>query len=405
VGTVHVLVVGAGQGGFSEGGAGCATDLRGAGPDAQGWLRRLDAMGVRRDAITALCSLPGGRVPAWADAPATLGALRQALSVWARQLAQDPDAHGLLLVSGHGRAGSLVLADGTLPLSEVSRLLDRHVDDRGIITILDLCWTDGAAPGLRPQDLVIHSADGRHPAEEHRDGDRWQGAFSWAAQRVIDRWLSVGPHGALVPISPAVLVQQATKVLDGLGYAQRPVVAGPDAICQRGLLGGRRVQHAPLAVAVTREFDPGNNDGFTIYDIKKMDGTRLGVLVVTGPQWTPSPGWAAGREYWSTAIPSSDFKLVVAANQTLPGSVPSLAYQHISFTGVATSSYTVATPGWAVKSGGSIVGYMHWRANGLDWYMTTNPITATYPSGTLVLSQLGASKNITNAAHVNAAKI
>ncbi|RME25340.1 MAG: hypothetical protein D6798_09230, partial [Deltaproteobacteria bacterium] len=189
------------------------------------------------------------------------------------------------------------------------------------------------------------------------------------------------------------------------GYAQRPTIVGPEPLHHRGLLGGNRVQPAPLAARVTRQIDAGHTGDFRVYDIRRMDGTRLGVLVVTDAQWNPAPGWAAGREYWSTAIPNGDFKLTVANNQTLPATVPTLAYQHVSFAGAPTGTHTVQTPGWAIKSGGAIVGYLHRAFDHLDWFMTTSPITATYPSGTLVFSQLDTSKTVSNAATVSAAKI
>lgn len=358
--------------------------LAGAARDAHNWLSRLQAVGVSpRD--TRLLVQQGDRRP-------TRAAFLDALDWLCQRLDQDDQAHGLLILSAHGGRDALFhAADGPLTPSE----LRAHLPRRGITAILDVCPDPGGSPAdLRPQDLVLRAASSGHPAEEHRDGDAWHGAFSWACHRVMDRWMGLGPHGALVPISPRVLVDQATLVLRGLGYGQQPVLEGPQARFDQPLLGGRQVVQAPLRPAVTRQNDPESPDGFKVFDIKDGHGASIGQMIVTGPQWTPATGWEANREYWSIAVPSNDFTLVPTSD-SLPGTVPTLKYQHVAFDpSGGTGSYSVGSGDFKIESGGSITGYMSKAVGKLVWFKTAT-VTTYYPQGTLVFTKLTSSTNIT----------
>ena len=294
-----------------------SSDLHGACNDAQGWVERLVRMGIDRGDLTVLCSPSGGKPARGADGPATRTNLLAAIAQLARRMARHPDSEGLLIVSGHGARGSLVqTVDGRVTARELRALLDVHLPDRGITAFLDICPVPGQqverAP-LRPVDLVMAASSTGHPAEEYRHDGSWHGAFTWAAHQVLDRWMGVGPHGSLVPISPRTLTEQASLMLQGLGFGQRPGVSGPAHRAEQGLLGAGGVRPAPLAAEVTRQMDPGKPDGFRVYDILDTGGSLLGNIYVLGPSYSAPNGWNNDREYWSIAPPSGTFRIALGS--------------------------------------------------------------------------------------------
>lgn len=364
--------------------------LPGAQSDVRGWAARLEQAGVAREDMVLLAEQDD------TDGPPDRAGFLAAVERMARRMSLDAQAQGLLVVSAHGGDGALFhAADGPVRAAEVVELLEALVPDRSITAILDLCpATDEAArlPALRAQDLVVHAADVGHPAEEHAVGAGWQGAFSWACHQVMDRWMAVGPHGALVPISPRVLAEQATLVLRGLGYGQQPVLVGPDARFDAPLLGGGPVRTAPLPPLVVRQVDPDRPDAFKVWDIQ-AGGSSVGVLVVTGPTWSPAAGWEANREYWSTSVPTTDFTLV-PTSAGLPATVPNLKFLHVQFDPAqGTSSYTLAS-GYTVSAGGGTTGWLAVSPTRLDWYKAS-PVSKYYPASTLTFTKFNSSTTIT----------
>lgn len=370
--------------------------LRGVGQDVLGWQQRLARMGVA-----------GHRISVTRGATCTRDDVLRAVDALARQLAADPDAAGLLVMAGHGGEHGALLhcADGALTVDQVTTQLDATLPGRGIAAIFDVCPVAQATArpvALRDCDVVLAAAAPGHPAEEVQIDGRWHGAFTWALHRVLDRWASTGPHGALVPISPAILHEQSTLVLRGLGFAQQPTLVGPPSACQAPLMGGDRVVAAPLPAAVTRQVSP-DNDSFTVYDLQNGQGTSIGTFVVTGSAFTPTGGYVAMRDYWTT-IPTTAF-VMVPTTDSLPGTVPNKVYTHFEFDpNGGTSSYNL-TPGsgqtlFKLTVGSTIVGYLMRTAGtpvALDWYMTTSPITTYFPTpaGGLTFTPVSSSGSIT----------
>lgn len=371
---VYVLVAGVGSSAGQQ-------RLHGVAEDLAGWTRRLQAMGVEAGHIEALGADP---------AAVTRDALLASVARLGARVAGQPGARGMLVISAHGGHGALLhAADAPIGAEDLARTLDA-VGAPGLTVVLDTCHGGGA---LRPQDLVLRAADATHPAEEHRVGDAAQGAFTWACHQVLDRWMAVGPHGALVPISPRVLVEQAALLLRGLGYAQRPVIEGPADRAEAALLGGAEPVAAPLLAGATRQVDPGMPDGFKVYDILDGRGTQIGTMVSTGPSWSAVPGWEADREYWTT-VPTNDFSLVPTSD-SLPSPAPGTVYEQVRFNPAGgTNNYTLGAGDFQISQGGAVVGYL--RPGGLQqkWYRTAT-VTTYYPYGTLVFTKLSGSQGIT----------
>lgn len=372
MGQVRILVAGvceAVEQGPSGGGA--AGSLPGARSDVASWRHRLRAMGVPTEDLRTLCS-----------PQLTRAAFLEALEAQAGATAQEADGQLLLIISAHGGPGALFFAqDGPVSSAAVVEVLDRQLRGRRVTLVLDTCPPAGSPseiPQLRPQDRLLLASDGAHPAEEHHGPDGWHGAFTWAMGQVLDRWASVGPHGALVPISARLLVEQASLVLRGLGYAQVPLALGAEL--DAPLLGGGQVTPAPLPVGATRQIDPGNPHGFKVYEIQPLGGgTRLGSLIVTGPTWSPPFGtsFAADQEVWTITPPSSGFRLV-PTTENLPA-FSGTRYEHVAFNPMGGKSNYQITGIFEIEdSSGALQGYMKTASGQLDWYMSTSTITSYF---------------------------
>ncbi len=306
---------------------------------------------------------------------------------WARSLADRPGVRGLMILAGHGGADGALLSgpDGDLLAADLVRLLEAALPGRGITVVVDAC--PGALPAsLRSCDLVLSASAPGVPAEEIQVEGRSYGALSWACQRVLERWMSTGPHGAIVPISAAVLARQAGMVLAGLGFAQVPVLVGPRDAAEQPLLGpdlqGRTLRTAPLEASVTRQISPGH-DGFRVYNLTAGGNTTE--MVVIGPGYQPPAGWTANREYW-TALPVDGAVLKVKGT-TPPGTVPSTVYPHYSFNPAGgTGSHTLTPSGslqvFSLNADSAVVGYLTIGTGSppaLSWYMTMSPLDTYFP--------------------------
>ena len=373
-----------------------APALRGVSEDVLGWQRQLSRMGV-----------PPHRMHRVLGAAHSTAEVLEAVQAMAREVSLDPEAQGLLIIAGHGgeQDGTLLrCGDGPLRADQVAATLEALLPGRGITAIVDVCPVDAPAAGplaLRPCDLVMAGASPGHPAEELEVDGRWQGAFTWALHRVLDRWAHTGPHGALVPIAPRVLHAQACLVLQGLGFGQAPSLTGPSPVIEAPLVGASTSVRAPLPAQVTRQISPDTD--CLVYDIQTTMGSSIGTLVVTGPDFVPSGNYIRSREYW-TALPTTAFKLV-PTTLGLPGTPPGIVYKHFAFDPAGgTSSYTLSAGAgqtlFTLSAGGTTVGYLM-RTNGspvgLSWYMTTSPITAYFPAPStgLVFTPTGGSVSIT----------
>lgn len=353
--------------------------LRGVDADLDGWRTRLVRMGVPQDRIERI-----------GPAGTTRGQVLAALDALAQRVAASPEGQGLLVLAGHGGAttgGLLACADGDLRTEQVRERLDAYLPGRGITAFVDLCATAGEEPdpcALRACDLVLAAASPGQVAEELAVEGQWQGAFTWAVHRVLDRWAGLGPHGALVPISPQVLHRQASLLLQGLGFAQRPTLVGPEARRIAPLAGDSVLVTAPLPAQVTRQISPETDS--MVYKIQTLQGADLGRLVVTGSSFQPTGDYVASREYWEV-LPTSAFKLV-PTTESLPGTAPNKVYTQFAFDpSGGTSSYTLSAGTgqtlFKLTVGTDEVGYLMRTAGtpvGLAWYMTTDPITAYFPT-------------------------
>lgn len=349
--------------------------LRGVGRDLFGWQTRLARMGVA-----------GHRIAVTSGEACTRDDVLQTVRQLSRQLAEDDSATGLLVLSGHGGEHGALLhtADGPLSVQDLADVLDSFLPGRGITALIDVCPVSvpAAQPiALRPCDVVLAASAPGHPAEEIEVDGKWHGAFTWALHQVLDRWASTGPHGALVPVSPALLHHQASLVLQGLGFGQRPTLTGPDAACAAPLGGGERVLRAPLPAMVTRQLDPGPIL-FTVYDLTHSGGGGDDV-VVTGPGFTNTGGYVKNKEYWAVAPQDGD--VLKKTSDALPATVPGNAYPQLAFDpGGNTTSYTLdgaTLTLLALKNGSDLRGYVVVGGGSpplLTWYMVPT-ITRFYP--------------------------
>lgn len=360
-------------------GQAAARPLRGVRADLEGWRRRLRAMGTPDAQITRLH-----------HPRTTTDRVLAEVEALARRVHATAEGRGLLILGGHGGGGEgelLRCADGPLRADALAASLEAHLPGRGILTVVDVCapaGTGGAPLSLRPCDLVMAAAAPGQQAEELEVEGRWHGAWTWALHRVLDRWAQVGPHGALVSISPAVLHQQACLVLQGLGFRQTPTLQGPSALRDLPLGPGTTARPAPLPLGVTRQISPDTD--CLVYRIQALAGADLGRLVVTDATFQSTGGYVASREYWQT-IPTDGFKLV-PTDEGLPTMVPGLAYGQLTFDPSGATHAFSLTAGtgqtlFRLTVGQTEVGYLM-RTSGqpvrLDWYMTTSPITPFFPT-------------------------
>lgn len=367
-----------------------ATALAGVLADGSSWTSVFAMAGLKTDQVT-LGHADDGTV--------------QAVERWARTLAAGGNGRGLLILSGHGgTAGALLCSDrGDLHPSALRAILDRHLPGRGVTVIVDACPAEEPVV-LRDCDLVLSASAPGVPAEEIQVDGRSHGALSWACQRVLERWVTTGPHGGVVPISAAALARQAGMVLAGLGFAQVPTLTGPEEAAEAPLLGpttaSGSLQVAPLPAMVTRQIDPGH-EGFRVYDLTA--GSNTTAMVVIGPNYQPPVGWTANREYWQS-LPV-DGAVLKVKGATPPGTVPSNVYTHFAFNpGGPTSSFTLTPSGslqvFSLKSDGNVVGYLTIGTGSppaLNWYMTMSPLQAYFPvnAGGLLFTKVTSAVTIT----------
>jgi hypothetical protein len=369
---IHALLVGVDDYSTYDASAGLApgtSDLRGAANDARLLARTLS----RLTPDVRVCLNP------------TRAALEAELEGLADALARG--GRGVVAFSGHGDADArgplLCPADVTvgleaaLPFDEVTARLERRAPGAAVTSPVDACAA-GRGPGVRAlrggsapapwrlrrdEDVLLAAAAAGAPSHEHELHGRWQGAFTWAVTSLLDRW-GVSDGGPWFGLSHGLLLRRARTLLGGLAVDQTPQYAGRPAGRRAFVLGRRAARaEAPPALA-TRELS-GGHDGY----ILQGTGGAIGFIRVRTStvewHWTHSTA-AFPSHFWirkSGTAPATNF-VVTTERHTFPSKSTAC-----SLSGVQ----------WAIKQGGSLVGYLQSKSGTLIWY--SSAAIAEFPDG------------------------
>lgn len=453
----------------SQGAAPGSSDLRGAVNDARSHavlarllgypaanIRVLTAPGLTAADVAATFE---GRAPTDVSldgatfGEATRAAIEEGLAWLAKGLAKK-GSRGILAWSGHGdvrdEEGVLCPSDtvsGLATAFSYGELLERlgGVGTYNLTVLLDACHVAGRGrgtlsggtltddePRLGDHAAVYAACEPTGVAYEHHFDGRWHGAFSWALNRVLERWERADGRGYnYVRISNLELVERAWALLDALSFDQQPCYEGdPDRLGEAAFqFPAIRDDSFDPAALDDREIDPSQGTAFQGSPVSGLSQLRIfsdaslstlvGWVVAVGGEevTTGSVTWEPNRSYWHFApsflssagsyhgFPQADFWVQVStAEMILPGSnAVVMSFDNGPFTGIEQHNpndnhyYQLKKPlqnnqeadeGWVRvdHDNGELTGLTWWQqARQVNGQWQVSPWLGALPSGVSVM--------------------
>ena len=142
-----------------------------------------------------------------------------------------------------------------------------------------------------------------------------------------------------------------------------------------------------------RELPPGA-DGYVLED----NGTEIGYVAIDTNDKTLTFHWISASAAWPATFE------MVASSGTTPSTNVKDIYEHTTFP-TNTTSVDLSTCQYKIVQGGSIIGYLNKRTDGIDWHSTSSAPAGGYFSVGAMTFKANTDTGTTSAHHIDDLKL